>query len=222
MSLPVSVSFATRALGWAAALFLRALAATWRYAVEGPDPLTPGHPPVVAAFWHRNVLVACWAYRARGFGVAVSRSRDGDRIAALLRALGYGETPRGSSSRGGPAALRDLVAQVEAGSTVSIQPDGPQGPAREAKVGVVTLARLTGRPVTPVVFSASPALRFRSWDGTLLPLPFARVVCRYADPIEVPADADEEEEERCRLRLEQAMNAETEALDERLGLEPRA
>ena len=90
--------------GRLAALVLRLIGATWRVRVEGPDPLVPGHEPVVAAFWHRNVLIAAWHYRGRGFSVPVSRSRDGDRIVSMLSALGYEGSPRGSSTRGGAAA----------------------------------------------------------------------------------------------------------------------
>jgi lysophospholipid acyltransferase (LPLAT)-like uncharacterized protein len=89
-----------RLLGHLVALLLRGLGATWRVQKEGPDPLTPGHGPVVAAFWHQNVLIASYLYRDRGFSVPVSRSRDGDRIAALLSALGYRQSPRGTTDRG--------------------------------------------------------------------------------------------------------------------------
>ncbi len=207
-------------LGQASAMLLRALGATWRIHTEGPDPLVPGHEPVVAAFWHRNVLIASYYYRDRGFSVAVSRSRDGSRIASLLSALGYETPPRGSSTRGGAAALLELVRQVESGTTVSIQTDGPQGPARVSKVGIVSLSRLTGRPITPVSFSARPRLRFRSWDGTLLPLPFAKVLCRYGDALLVPADADESEEERRRADLDRALNTLTDEVDRELGNPP--
>jgi len=203
--------------GRLAARVLRAIGATWRVRVEGPDPLVPGHEPVVAAFWHRNVLIAAWHYRDRAFSVPVSRSRDGDRIVSMLSALGYAESPRGSSTRGGTAALRELIRRVEEGTTVSIQTDGPQGPARVSKAGIVSLARWTARPITPVCFAARPAWRFRSWDGTLLPLPFARVVCRYGDPIPVPPDASEEDEERARQRLDETLNRLTDDLDRRLA-----
>jgi lysophospholipid acyltransferase (LPLAT)-like uncharacterized protein len=205
-------------LGRASALLLRALGTTWRIRTEGPDPLVPGHAPVVAAFWHRNILMASYCYRDRGFSVAVSRSRDGDRIASLLSALGYETPPRGSSTRGGAAALRELVRQVQSGTTVSIQTDGPQGPARVSKIGIVSLSRLSGRSITPVAFSARPHLRFRSWDGTLLPLPFAKVVCRYGDAMLVPADADEAEEENRRAQLDRELNRLTDDADRALGL----
>ena len=205
-------------LGRLSSLLLRALGATWRIRTEGPDPLVPGHEPVVAAFWHRNVLIASYYYRSQGFSVAVSRSRDGDRIASLLSALGYDTPPRGSSTRGGATALRELVRKVESGTTVSIQPDGPQGPARVSKIGIISLSRLTQRPITPVAFAARPRLRFRSWDGTLLPLPFARVICRYGEALAVPAAADESEEEERRGELDRRLNLLTDAVDLELGL----
>ena len=205
-------------LGRISSLLLRALGATWRIRTEGPDPLAPGHEPVVAAFWHRNVLVASYYYRNQGFSVAVSRSRDGDHIASLLSALGYDTPPRGSSTRGGAAALHELVRKVESGTTVSIQPDGPQGPARVSKIGVISLSRLTQRPITPVAFAARPRLRFRSWDGTLLPLPFAKVICRYGEALAVPPAADESEEEERRGDLDRSLNLLTDAVDRELGL----
>lgn len=211
-----------RIVGQLAAILMRLLGATWRVRTEGPDPLAenpvaPEKAPVVAAFWHRNVLIGAHYYRNRRFAAAVSRSPDGDRIAALLTALGYRPAPRGSSTRGGAAALRALFKLVRSGITVSVQPDGPQGPARVSKVGIITLARLTRRPITPVGFSAWPRLRFRSWDGLLLPLPFARVICRYAKPIPVPPDADDDEQERLRKALDKALNDLTDQLDSQLG-----
>ncbi len=212
-----------RIVGQLAAILMRLLGATWRVRTEGPDPL-PGDPlapekaPVVAAFWHRNVLIGAHYYRDRRFAAAVSRSPDGDRIAALLTALGYRPAPRGSSTRGGAAALRELFKLVHSGTTVSVQPDGPQGPARVSKLGIITLARLSRRPITPVGFAAWPRLRFRSWDGLLLPLPFARVICRYAKPIPVPPDADDDEQERLRKALDKALNDLTDQLDSQLGV----
>jgi lysophospholipid acyltransferase (LPLAT)-like uncharacterized protein len=161
--------------------------------------------------------VAAHYYRDRDFSVAVSRSRDGDLIAAVLTALGY-HPRRGSSTRGGTAVLRQLYRLVKDGVTVSVQTDGPQGPARVSKIGVVTLARLSQRPITPVAFSASPCLRFRSWDRPLLPLPFARVACLYGEPMAVAEHTDEEAEQRVRERLDAELNRLTDDLDGRLGL----
>lgn len=200
-------------LGWLGAWSLRVLGSTWRISTEGALPARSDAVPVVGAFWHRYMLIAAFVFRDTRFGVPVSRSRDGDLIAATLRRLGYAPSPRGSSSRGGATALRALVRMVRAGTSVSIQTDGPRGPARESKVGIVALARITGAPIVPMAFSASPSLHFRSWDRTLLPLPFARVRCVCAPELEVCAGADADADEKVRLVLDRELNRLTDAID---------
>lgn len=212
---------ARSALAQLAALALRALGATWRIDHRGPDPLGPDRPAVIGAFWHRNLLIAAYHFRDRDFSVPVSRSRDGEWISAALAHLGYAPSPRGSSSRGGAAALRGLVGLVRAGTTVSIQTDGPRGPARRSKAGVIALARLTGAEIHPIAFSARPCFRFRSWDGTLLPAPFARVICAFGPAIRVAHELAEADEERIRQDLDNTTNEMTDRLDAELGLRER-
>ena len=197
--------FWLRAFGSLAALALRALGATWRISSEGHDPLEDGSGPEIGVVWHEHVLVLAHHFRDRGFSVAVSRSSDGEWISAVLTPLGYREPVRGSSSRSGTAALLGLVRLVRGGTTVSILADGPRGPAHVSKLGPVALARLTGVALTPVSFHATPAIRFRSWDRSVLPLPFARVRIGYGDPIAVPHDADERQEEALRGELDRAL-----------------
>lgn len=197
--------FWLRAFGWLASLALRALGATWRISTEGHDPLEHGRGPVIGVVWHEHVLVLAHCFRDRGFSVAVSRSRDGEWISAALPSLGYRDPVRGSSSRGGTAALLGLVRLVKSGTTVSILADGPRGPAHVSKLGPVALARLTGVALTPLSFRATPAIRFRSWDRTVLPLPFARVRLCYCDPLVVPQDANERQEEALRVELDRTL-----------------
>ena len=203
-----------RAAATAVAWILRLLASTWRVRFEGPDPLAEGPDvPRVAAVWHRNILLGAAVYRDRGFVVPISRSRDGDWVSHLVEALGWAVPPRGSSSRGGTAVLRTLVRRVRAGATIAVPCDGPRGPARRSKPGVLALARLAARPVIPVALGARPAHRFRSWDGTLLPAPFARVVCRYGTPPEIPPEASDEDLASLAEELDRRLNALTDAVD---------
>ena len=206
------------AVGWLGAMALRALGRTWRVYFEGPDPFGRSQPQI-AAFWHRNLLVASYLFRNRGVTAFVSRSRDGDLITGALAHLGYARPARGSSSRGGAAALREMIRLVRNGLSTAVVTDGPRGPARRSKPGVLTLARLTGAPIAPLAFAAHPCLRFRSWDQTLLPLPFARVICRFAAPIAVRRDAEREAEDGIRLALDRELNQLTDELDRRLGLD---
>ncbi len=186
--------------------------------MQGDDPRRHGDAARIGAIWHRDILVTAFVFRDLGYSVPVSRSRDGDLIAGLLLALGYAAPPRGSSSRGGAAALRGLVRLVEGGTTVSLPVDGPRGPALHSKVGVVSLARLTGVEITPLGFSARPCLRFASWDGTLLPLPFARVVGRFGDPIAVARDESPQREEEIARALDGSLGRITRDLDTATGL----
>lgn len=194
-----------RLFGILASFALRLLGATWRVQIIGDDPrpatagdaARPDAPAHLAALFHESMLPCAWFFRDRRYSVAVSRSPDGDLIRSVLISLGYSEPARGSSSRGGSAALLRLVRQHRKGTTVAVLVDGPRGPARVAKTGIVSLARLAGSMIQPVAFSARPALRLGSWDQSLFPLPFARVVCAFGNPIMAEADADE--------GLEQAM-----------------
>ncbi len=187
-----------RLFGAVSAWLLRALGATWRLRQLGQDPRTGrvDDPPQLAALFHESLIGAAHGFRDRGYGVAVSRSRDGDLVAATLARLGYADLPRGSSSKGGSAALLGLVRLLEARTTVSVLVDGPRGPARVSKPGIVALARRSGRPIQPVAFAARPAIRLSSWDRSLIPLPFARVVCAFGEPLAVASEPDDEEEEQ--------------------------
>lgn len=206
-------SRARGAIGLLAAWLIRALGATWRVRTEGRNPLIGNRDAQIGAMWHRDGIVAAWWFRDLGISTPVSRSADGDLVAPIVVALGYGELPRGSSSRGGGAALRGLVRSLEAGASAGILIDGPHGPARQSKLGIVSLARLTGTPITPIAFGASRALRFNSWDGTILPLPFARVVARFGEPICVPREATPDDEAALREEVDARFNSLTDALD---------
>lgn len=200
-----------------AALLLRALAATWRVRFAGPDPFADDTTPL-GGTWHRNLLVGAGVFRDRPLHVTVSRSGDGELAVALMRRLGLPEPPRGSSRSGAVGLLRSVVRLARGGATVVFPCDGPVGPARVAKPGVLQVARLAGTPVRPVALAARPCLRFRSWDRMLLPLPFARVLIRYGEPFVVPPGARGAELEALRAEFERRLDALTDETDRALGL----
>ncbi|MBB85088.1 MAG: hypothetical protein CL931_14870 [Deltaproteobacteria bacterium] len=194
--------------GLATSALLRLLGATWRIEVHGDDPRTasPSDPPRLAALFHESMVLCAWLYRDRRYSVAVSRSRDGDLIRSALLALGYAEPARGSSSRGGSAALRQMVRLLGKGTTAAVLIDGPRGPARVAKTGIIAIARHAQIPIQPIAFSARPGHRLSSWDQSLLPLPFSRVVVVYGEPLTVGPDASNDRDEQALARqLERRM-----------------
>lgn len=214
LSGPVA-SLRLRIFGILTSILVRLLGATWRVQILGVDPYqrpdqgdsATGPVGHLGALFHESLVPCAWFFRDRRYSVAVSRSRDGDLIRASLLSLGYRDPARGSSSRGGAAALLGLVRQHAEGATVSVLIDGPRGPARIAKTGVVSLSRLIDTAIQPVAFAAAPALRLSSWDRSLLPLPFARVVCAFGQPISVTPEGDEEDDQLAARRLDERLIA---------------
>ena len=188
--------------------------ATLRWRVEGLEHYDAlqrdGRQPIMG-FWHGRILPATVYFRDRGIVVMTSRNFDGEWIARIIERFGYG-TARGSSSRGGPQALREMARALRAGSPVGFTLDGPRGPARQAQPGALWLAGATGHPVLPFHLEASRAWTARSWDGTQVPKPFSTVALTIGEPMTLPAGSDE-----------QAIAVATEELQRRLAmLEARA
>jgi lysophospholipid acyltransferase (LPLAT)-like uncharacterized protein len=180
------------AAGKAGGLLLDALLGTTRMERINADAFRVHQAagrPVVFALWHGQLLPPTWLHRQEGMVTLASRSADGEYIARVLDHWGY-HVVRGSSSRGGEGALRELVRLIHAGRSVAITADGPRGPREKLKFGVLQMAQLTGAPLVPVGTAASRAWRFNSWDRFLLPLPFARIRIAYGDAVYIPRDTD--------------------------------
>jgi lysophospholipid acyltransferase (LPLAT)-like uncharacterized protein len=202
-----------------AALAVRLLGATLRLTIFGLDSLVPAWRegrPLIYALWHGRLLMMPWvsarlapARGGRTIRVLASRSRDGELIARFARRFGL-ETVRGSSSRGGAAALRGLAAALRAGDDVVVAPDGPRGPRHRVQPGLAALAAMTGAPVVPIAFAARPARTLDTWDAFMIPVPFARCALVFGDIVRVGAEDDRDE---ARVRLERALTATTAAAD---------
>lgn len=203
----------------AGSLLIRALGVTWRVEQERAevfDTARSHSSNLIFAFWHGRLLPLSWVYRNREIHVLASVHRDGDLLARTIRFLGFGNV-RGSSTRGGSQAIRDLVAAIGEGYDVGITVDGPVGPRYVAKSGPVEVAKLTGAAIVPVATASRRHKKFASWDAFELPAPFTRVRIGFGDPIVVPPDADAETIEAKRIELETALRALTDTQDGRVG-----
>lgn len=144
----------------------------------------------IYAFWHQRQVYFTWTHRGVGASVLVSRSQDGDVIAETMRLSRIGAV-RGSSSRGGVAAALELIDALKSGRDIAITPDGPKGPAREVKEGVLFMARSMRAPIVPITNALSRKIELaKAWDRFQVPLPFGRAVVAYGEPIEVGPDDD--------------------------------
>ncbi len=181
-----------------------------------------GKEPTILALWHNRLMFGPTAYqylKGNGAVIMVSRSTDGDIIAATLKSFkGFVAIRGGSSSKpginkGGKEALSQMIEMSEKGYDLCITPDGPQGPVYEVKRGIIDLAKATGLPIYTVGCSCSKWIEAKSWDKTKLPLPYTRVVYKGSDPIRVPPDADEDTIEQKRQELQSTMLEFTEFAD---------
>ncbi|HWS96619.1 MAG TPA: lysophospholipid acyltransferase family protein, partial [Candidatus Methylomirabilis sp.] len=161
------------------------------------DDLYPG----IFVFWHRCVLPAMWMFRRRNLAVITSESRDGEYIARVIKRMGYVPI-RGSSSRGGRRAMYEMRDLVTQGGGVGFTIDGPRGPRYVAKRGPVTLSRITGIPIVAFYVALDRAWVLNTWDGFVIPKPFAHAYIRAAKKIYVRADADEAAMDRCYAEMQ--------------------
>ena len=135
--------------------------------------------------WHDSILAAIFCGKTVNVAALVSQNFDGTIVADLLDAVGI-QPVRGSSSRGGAAAIRQMFALAERKHLV-IATDGPRGPRRVVKDGIVYLASQSGRPIVPTAIGCTWAWKPKGrWTEMVIPLPFSRVHVLGGMPIRVP------------------------------------
>lgn len=194
---------------------LTGLMRTTRYERSGTehyDAWLGSGRPAIYVLWHGRLLPCSWYHRNRGLATLISRHRDGDYIAGVVERWGF-RAVRGSSSRGGAAALLQMVRLLRDGISLAVTPDGPRGPRQKMKAGPLFAAQRAGVPLIPVTAGTGSAWWFEGWDRFLVPRPYARLRLAYGEPLFVPAEAGAEEVERLAGELEARLNALTERVD---------
>lgn len=167
---------------WLLRIGLRLLSASWRFREEIPEDcreILAGREVAVIAFWHGKMFPIWYRFRGGSAAALVSGSRDGELLAGYLeRGLKYAKVIRGSSSRGGSEALAEMVMALQ-GRSCLITPDGPRGPAHQAKAGALIAASRSGRNVLLAGWSCHRKLILNSWDRMEIPYPFSTINFRY-------------------------------------------
>lgn len=195
---------------------IRSFAATVRFTLNDRSGLFVGEPQeaVIFSIWHNRLALCLILYRdyvqkrqpTRRLAAMVSASKDGGLLARVLELFGV-EPVRGSTSRRGPQALRELITWGERGYDLAITPDGPRGPCYTVQEGVMALAQLTGLPIVPVSCRLNWKIKLKSWDRFQVPLPFARCDIHVGGVVRVPREASDVEREALRQKVEQSMKA---------------
>jgi lysophospholipid acyltransferase (LPLAT)-like uncharacterized protein len=155
------------------AAVIRGLARSMRFQTRGQeavDALYREGRPIILTFWHAQQLMIPLGYRGSGAHVLISQHGDGEIIARIIARFGH-DAVRGSSTRGGAGALRALIKLGRAGKDLAVTPDGPKGPRRVAKLGVIQLAKATGLPIVPLAFACSKKNSSRVGIASWFPIP---------------------------------------------------
>jgi lysophospholipid acyltransferase (LPLAT)-like uncharacterized protein len=215
--IPRVMSRGQQALAWIITQIMRLLARTLRYRVQGgcgtsdfPDE------PVIFALWHNRLCLCMKVYerfvrphhRHEQLAALISASKDGALLAGVLQNWGV-QPVRGSSSRRGAQAMRELISWGEKGYHLAVTPDGPRGPCYAVHEGVIALAEATGMPIIPYSCHLGWKIRIKSWDRFQIPLPFSRCAMTFDAPIRVPAGVSAAERDQYRERLREVLLAGT-------------
>ena len=179
-------------------IILSFLRLTLRYRISG---LAKPYPRAVYVFWNRNIIALLLNRRNEKNVVIISSSKDGDYIAEPAKMFGY-ITVRGSSSRQGSTALKEMV-KLSRAHSLALTPDGPKGPTQKLKDGALQLAYLTKLPLHAVKVDVSKAWVFNSWDRFVVPKPFAHITVQYSEPYMI---SNKEEFEQKREEIQDWMN----------------
>lgn len=178
---------------WIAFVVCRLLMMTWRVRVVGMDRRrravaeNPRGSFVIATF-HENAIAGVLSHPDQGIAVLASRSKDGEFVAYIAERVGL-KSVRGSSSRGGKEARDEMTEYLRSGVSAAVTVDGPRGPRRQAKAGVVDVARKSSSPILPITCVADRCwILNKTWDKTRIPKPFAKVLVYYGEPIFVAQD----------------------------------
>jgi len=192
-------------LGWLALLLLGKLVRIETVGREHWERLVRQGASFILLVWHGKILLPVYAHRRQRIRALVSLHSDGEMIARTIRRLGY-ETIRGSSTRGGDQAFRQMVRALKQGAVgAAIIPDGPRGPRQYLKPGALYIAQLSGAYLLPLTFAASRYLRLKSWDRFTVMMPFSKCVLLYGEPIHLPRGLRGEAMERFRVEVERRM-----------------
>jgi 3-deoxy-D-manno-octulosonic-acid transferase len=180
------------------------------------------HPSIVAMWHGQFLLLPLIKPKAIAVSNMVAKHSDGEMIGrtlvrfdmGLIRGAGAGESGK---DRGGAGALRAALKALKSNTTVAMTCDIPPGPARVAGMGIVTVGRMSGRPIVPLAVATGRFVTLPTWSRFTVNLPFTKLAMVAGEPIYVPRDADEAAMEDYRRQVEAGMNAATERAYELAG-----
>ncbi len=206
----IKSQFVTRFGGFAIAQLARHWMKTLDYQSamydESVDLVHPDfESPAIFLFWHEYIPFPFYLRGHCDLAMLLSRHQDAEWLSQAARHMGF-ETIRGSTNRGGVAALRELVSAGRM-QNLAITPDGPRGPRRRLAPGAIYLSSKIGVPLIALGFGYDRPWRYRrAWDQFAIPRPYSRARVVVSPPIQIPPDLSREQLDECRVQVEGTLN----------------
>lgn len=200
----------TKLAAWLAVKLTQTLFRTLRAEIHTSLPETnpyeyDGPERFLYCTWHDSLLIPVFGGKLKHASTLVSKHQDGSYLAEAMQMVGI-DSIRGSSKRGGAEAMRKMFNEAKT-KHITITPDGPRGPRRKMKAGIVFLASHSGRRIVPIAFGCSRCWRPQgSWTDLVIPKPFSKIVLMSAMPIEIPPNLSRQELNRYTRLVEQQLD----------------
>ncbi|MFH0844668.1 MAG: lysophospholipid acyltransferase family protein [Pseudomonadota bacterium] len=195
---------------------IRMYSRTFRLSVENEDgwlSILQGGGKILICTWHQQFFSAIRHFKKYQIykpSLMISQSIDGEIIAGIAKLTGWNPV-RGSSSKGGKSALKEMIQALKTTGLAAHIVDGPRGPIGHVKAGAIRLALETGAFIVPFYAAADSAWFFNSWDKFFVPKPFSKVTLRFDGPLKLEYPESESEFETLRQHVETVMHKELKA-----------
>ena len=156
-----------------------------RIKYKGKEHLIPSQN-YIYCMWHHNLLPYFMVYtKYKAPYVWLNHPAWFMKpIHILLKLIGTQEIAMGSSGHSGKAGLEEVIGYLKRGYNTVITPDGPSGPVKELKKGVLDMSLASGIPVVPLKIQTPERFILKAtWDNKRIPIPFSAIIVEFGKPV---------------------------------------
>ena len=178
-----------------ASILLKFIYSTNKYDVRGGDnylDTIKKNQSVIISVWHGQLLSSLYDLRNENVNAVAGTHADAELISRIAISWGWNMI-RGSSKERGDTAYKSMIRCLQdPGTILFITPDGPTGPPKIPKLGVIRAAQATQSAIIPTSVFSSKRWGFTNWDTFYLEKPFGKIYIEYGKPILFDKNSDQE------------------------------
>ena len=138
---------------------------------------------VILSVWHGQLLSILYDLRNENVSALAGTHSDAELISRIASRWGW-HMIMGSSKEDGDIAYKDMIRCLNSpGAILFITPDGPTGPPKIPKLGIIRAAQSTNSAIIPTSVYSSRRWGFTNWDTFFLEKPFGKIYIEYGAPL---------------------------------------